>query len=212
MIPLHNSHKKKHLLILLTLLLFCLFITATAASPKKKIVIAGSSSIVYWTNAHKDLFPHKVINKGIRGSTASEWNKKYYKRITEKKPNIVILFVGGNDFRDPEVSGKVVANRIQKMIVKIRKKLSKATIYYISINPTPRGFHNWSRKSECNESMRKYCIKTKKVIYINTAKSCLKNGAPNLQLYRSDGVHLNSKGYKKIWKNIVAKKIKKDLK
>lgn len=211
MIPL-NLYKKKHLLISLILLLFCLFLTATAATSKKKIVIAGSSSIVYWTNAPKDLSPHKVINKGVRGSTASEWNKKYYKRIVKLKPDIVVLFVGGNDFRDPEISGKSVAKRIQKMIIKLHKKLPKSTIYYISINPTPRGFVNWKRKTECNESMRQFCKNEKRVIYINTAKFCLKNGIPDAELYRVDGVHMNSKGYRKIWRNVVAKKIKKDLK
>lgn len=205
-------YKKKHLLITIVLLLFCLFLTATATTSKKKIVLAGSSSIFYWSNAKSDLSPHKVINKGIRASTADSWNKAYYKQIINQKPDIVILYVGGNDLSNPSISVETVAKRIQKLIMKIHNKLPKAKIYYVSINPSILNWKQWNRREGCNKLMRKFCIDTKRVIYINTAKYCLKNGVPNTSLYRSDKLHLNSKGYKKIWKNIVAKKIKNDLK
>lgn len=97
-------YKKKHLLILFIIFLFLgIFLTATATTSKKKIVLAGSSSIFYWSNAKSDLSPHKVINKGIRASTADSWNKAYYKQIINQKPDIVILYVGGNDLSNPSI-------------------------------------------------------------------------------------------------------------
>lgn len=200
------------LFIIVIFLLICIFVSVTAASPKKKIVLAGSSSIYYWDNAAEDLLPHKVVNLGIRGSTTSDWNRKYYKKIVRKNPDIVILYIGGNDFKSGTATVKIVANDIQKLITKIRKQLPKATVYYVSINPTIRRFSDWNMRKRCNAKMRKYCADTQKVIYIETARYCFKNGKPNMTLYRTDNVHFNQKGYTRIWKSVVAKKIKKQLK
>lgn len=200
------------LFIVTAFLLLCIFVSVTAASPKKKIVLAGSSSVYYWDNAAEDLLPHKVVNLGIRGSTASDWNRKYYKKILRQNPDVVVLYVGGNDFKGESVTVKNVTNNIQKLISKIRKQLPKITIYYVSINPTIQRFSDWNIRKRCNAKMRKYCADTQKVIYVDTAKYCLKNGKPNMILYRTDKVHLNQKGYVRIWRNVVAKKIKKQLK
>lgn len=207
-------HCRKNLILFIVtaFLILYIFVSGTAASPKKKIVLAGSSSIYYWDNAAKDLLPHKVVNLGIRGSTTSDWNRKYYKKILRQNPDVVVLYIGGNDFKRESVTAKIVANNIQRLVAKIRKQLPKATIYYVSINPTIQRFSDWSVRKQCNAKMRKYCVDTPKVIYIDTAKFCLKNEKPNTTLYRSDKIHLNPKGYSRIWKNVVAKKIKKQLK
>lgn len=204
--------KKKILITLLLFLLLSIFLTATAKNPNKKIVIAGSSSVYFWTNAAEDLKPHKVVNLGIRGSTAQQWNERYYKKIIKEKPDVVILYVGGNDFSSKKVKPNTIASHIKGIIAKIQRKYPKTLIYYVSINPTIQNFAAWSQRKQCNAIMRKYCAKTRKVIYINTSKYCLKNGSPNITLYRSDKIHLNQKGYTRIWKNVVAKKIKKQLK
>lgn len=187
---------------LLSLILICVLSVGINTSAKT-IVIAGSSSIYYWDNADKDLAPHMVINKGIRGSTVNDWIKIYKRKITSYKPDVVVLYIGGNDIRLN--NGKYVAKRIQSLILKIRSALPSARIYYVSINPTPKHPERIKQKNICNNEMRKFCSKHMRITYIHTANYYDK------KLYRKDQIHLNKKGYQKIWKNIVAKKIKSDL-
>lgn len=214
---------KKYIALFLSfLLLFFTTVTPVYAAKTTKqkiatsvkradIVVAGSSSAYYWKDAKKHLGTNKVANLGVGGTKVEDW-QKYHAYITKCKPKVIVLYVGGNNIKTKNANGITVSKKIIKLLKTISAKNPKAKIYYCSIHPNQKRWSAWNQTKRCNNAVKKWCKNQKKIDFIDITNYCLKNGKPDKSIFKSDRLHFNSKGYERIFKNIIAKKIKKDLK
>ena len=106
----------------------------------------------------------------------------------------------------------MVANKVKKLLTSIATKNPNVMIYYVSIHPNSKRWNVWGQIKVCNNDIKKWCKKQKQIEFVDITKYCLKNGKPNKNLFTEDQLHFNNKGYNQIWKNVVAKRIKKQLK
>lgn len=156
--------------------------------------------------------PYSVANLGICGSKVEDW-QKYYKYISKCKPKAIVVYIGGNNIiKNKSGLGIKTASKIKKLLKSISVKNSKAKIYYVSIHPSPKRWNAWKQAQICNNTVKKWCKKQKQIEFIDITKHCLRNGKPNKKLLMSDKLHFNNKGYNHIWKNVVAKKVKRQFK
>lgn len=175
-----------------------------------RVVLAGSSYIEYWTSASSAFAPLKTVNNGIGGSTVQEWMKLYEKLIVNYKPSAVVLYIGSNDIAAGK-SGKATAARVCQLLKRLKAKLPGVPICYISVAPSIRRWNLWKENKICNNAVSSFCSRTSGVSFINCTPYLLKNGKLRKELYRSDRLHFNQKGYQ-IWNQVIPTRVKKNLK
>ena len=180
------------------------------AKNQGRVVLAGSSYIEYWTSADSAFAPLKIVNNGIGGSTVQEWMGLYEKLIVNYRPSAVVLYVGSNDIAARK-SGQATAAQVCQLLKRLKARMPGVPIYYISIAPSVRRWNLWKENKACNEVVSRFCSKTSGISFIHCTPYLLKNGKLKKELYRSDQLHFNQKGYQ-IWNKVIPARLKKDLK
>ena len=178
-----------------------------------RIVLAGSSSMDYWEMAPQAFAPYAILNTAIGGTTVTQWLTWYKSLITRYKPQAVVLYVGSNDINNGKgISGEQNAANTILLLDKISKELKKTPIFYVSINPCWFRKDAWGKIRTSNALVKAYCGKKKYLYYIDiTSAFSLSNGTPDPALFLSDRLHPSERGYA-VWKNQIAKKVKKIVK
>jgi glycerophosphoryl diester phosphodiesterase len=182
----------------------------TEAYSEDAILFAGSSSIRLWSTLEQDMAPYPVIQRGFGGSKLSDV-AVYADRIIKPHPcKAIVLFVG-NDITgsDKDKSPKEVAELFKTLIKQIRKSHPVTPVFWIEVTPCSSRWNVWPEIREATELIRKECQNQKNIYTIRTDFAFLgSDGKPNDELFVSDKLHLNPKGYE-IWKEIIKKELGK---
>ena len=159
--------------------------TYTPSKNQGKIILAGSSSVEYWDTAASAFSPYKILNMGVASTKVAHWEKWYTNLIVRYDPKAIVLYVGSNDIGDGwnGSTGAETAADTRRLIKKIRKKLPKTPIYYVSICPSIKRCDAWEEIFICNKKMKAYCAGQKNLYYIDVASYFWKNGEPDPALY-----------------------------
>lgn len=210
--------KKKFILFITLLILISCSVSAATVKQRiaknvkrANIVLAGSSSLSRWKNAKSNLYPYSIANISVGGTKINEWQKyNYY--ITKCKPKVIIVSIGGNDIRSKSANEIAVSKKVIKFLKTLSANNPKAKIFYVSVHPNSKRWSVWNKVKRFNNEVKKWCKNKKKIEFIDITNYCLKNGKPDKSLFISDRLHFNTKGYNRVWKNVVAKKVKNYLK
>jgi lysophospholipase L1-like esterase len=165
--------------------------------PDNAILFVGSSSIRMWDTAR--FFPTlKVINRGFGGSKTREVNYFFDRIVARYTPGTIAFYAGDNDIAGG-YSPETVLEDFKTFYKLCTDKLPKTNIIYISIKPCNQRITFWPSMKKANELIEAYCKSKDNLQYMDMA-SCLldKNGIPMDDLFKSDRLHLNDKGYE-IW-------------
>ena len=171
---------------------------AESPPPKGAVLFVGSSSIVFWRSLAEDLAPIPVINRGFGGSQMNHLN--YYRnRIVHKyKPKIIVVYEGDNDIAAGLTAGQVLED-YEDFIAYVEDTLPNAKVCFIAIKPSVRREALWPTMSEVNQEMRQRAETQANLCFFDIGPPMLsETGGPRSELFVSDGLHLNSEGYK-IW-------------
>lgn len=173
--------------------------------PKQGIIVfTGSSSIRFWYTLEDDMKPLEVINRGFGGSQIAHVNDYASEIILPYRPRAVVLYAGDNDLSWPwSKSPEQVFRDFRQFVEIVQSKLPETWIYYISIKPSPLRHRNWEKIKRTNVLIANYCEAQPRVQYIDVDAAMLDaQGKPRADLFRWDGLHMNSKGYA-IWTSII---------
>ncbi len=161
------------------------------------VVFAGSSSITFWETLEQDMAPLPVINRGFGGSKLPQVTKYVDRIILPYRPRAVVLFAGVNDLAEPKAkTAQAVCEDYQAFVQSVQAAFPEIVIYYIGITPTPSGWNLWPIAQETNGLIKAFTAQDHRLHYIDLTDHLLTpDGFPDRTLYRSDGRHLNQKGY-----------------
>ncbi len=173
-------------------------------SQENLTAIYGSSSVRLWVSMQKDLAPFNVVNLGFGGSTFS-WCIHYFDEIfKEAFPSKIVLYGGENDLNDGQTPQEVLAS-CKKLVQMIYAKYPDVELALISLKPSVEREYMIPQIIETNLLLSKYFITELQAQYINVfGQMITADNRPIPELYISDGLHLNKKGYK-IWSSTVKK-------
>ncbi|WP_235856475.1 cyclic nucleotide-binding domain-containing protein [Flagellimonas oceanensis] len=166
------------------------------------IIFYGSSSVRLWVGMKKDLFPFNVLNLGFGGSTYA-WCIHYFDEIFNgAEPNKIVLYAGENDLAQGK-SPQEVLNDCNKLVQMIIKKYPEVELAFVSLKPSLEREEMIPQIIETNLLLSKYVIGELNAQYINVfGQMITADNRPKPDLYMSDGLHLNKKGYA-IWSDVI---------
>ena len=174
-------------------------IDRTQTPPENAILFVGSSSIRLWESLRTDFPQFKVINRGFGGSQFEDVNHYFSQIITPYKPKKIVLYVGENDI-DAKQTAENVLEDFKTFVALRDKNLPNTPIVFISLKPSILRWQMWSEMNRANSFIREEIKKHQRVQFADLAKQMLgADGKPLPDIYVSDDLHLNAKGYK-IWR------------
>jgi lysophospholipase L1-like esterase len=169
--------------------------------PPNGILFVGSSSFTKWTDVSA-YFPGKtIINRGFGGSSLPDVIRYEDEIIIPYKPRQVVIYCGENDLASSnDVTAQTVVDRAKQLMEYIWNKLPNAQIIFVSLKPSPSRRHLWPKMMEANAKIRDYLKTKKNALFVDVYSKMLnKDGTVMGQIFLSDSLHMNAKGYA-IWK------------
>jgi len=152
---------------------------------KNQILFIGSSSIRLWKSIKKDLEPYQTIQRAYGGARYTDLIHFTERLVSPHNIKAVGIFVanditgGKNDLSPKEVL------KLAKYIVKqIRTSHKSSSVFFIETTPTPKRWKAWSKISEANDLIRKFCDSKDGLYYISTRNYFIgDNGLPTEELF-----------------------------
>ena len=167
-----------------------------------RILFIGSSSIRLWNSLAEDLAPMKVLNRGFGGSTLPEVSYYANRIIFPYRPDTIFLYCGENDIAAGAKPQKVYES-FTALMARIRLKLPKTQIFYISMKPSIARWEMWPAFREGEELIERYIDQYNHLHYLDcSAAMLLPSGGVDSTIFVEDGLHMNAEGYRR-WREMV---------
>ncbi|MGN6166033.1 MAG: GDSL-type esterase/lipase family protein [Flavisolibacter sp.] len=171
--------------------------------PGNAILFVGSSSFRKWTDVQSYFPDHKIINRGFGGSILPDVIRYEKEIIAPYHPKQVVIYCGDNDLASSDtVTPDIVVKRFKQLFHLIRTDVPKANIAFVSIKPSPRRIQLFSKMQQANAQIKKFLKKQKNTSFINVFDPMLVNNQPRQDIFLSDSLHMNEKGYA-IWRKVI---------
>ena len=172
--------------------------------PKKATLFIGSSSFTKWTDV-QDYFPkHKIVNRGFGGSTLPDVIRYADDIIFPYHPKQIVIYCGDNDAASSEtISADSILNRFKRLYQMIRSKLPRAEVTYISIKPSPSREKFFPVMDKANWEIKRFLEGERRADFVDIWHRMLDDyGQPRKELFGTDMLHMNKKGYA-IWQKAI---------
>lgn len=177
--------------------------------PGNAILFVGSSSFRKWTDLQSYFPDVKIINRGFGGSTLPDVIRYEKEIIAPYHPKQILIYCGDNDLASSDtVTPTMVAKRFQQLFHLIRKDLPKANIAFVSIKPSPSRIKLFDKMQEANALIKSFLKKQKNTSFINVFDKMLVDNKPRADIFLSDSLHMNAKGYA-IWQKAIQPYLRK---
>ncbi len=135
---------------------------------------------------------HQVINASVSGETTSGALARLPKLLTQHKPDVVVIELGGNDGLRGQPP-QMIKNNLEKLIVQSQKQ--KATVILLGMKIPPNYGSTYSKAFENNYKVlsQQYRVKLQPFF--------LEGVAGNKNLMQNDQIHPNAKAQPILLKN-----------
>ncbi|SEM76243.1 Lysophospholipase L1 [Chitinophaga rupis] len=171
--------------------------------PAHPILFTGSSSIRKWDDLERTFASYVVLNRGIGGAIVNDITFYLNDIVFPYHPRQIVLYVGENDLPDEASTADSVLQRTERLFHLIRNKLPDVPIVYISMKPSPSREKFQQKAIEANALIKDFLSKEKQTVFIDVFHAMLTaDGKTRPELFVSDMLHMNAKGYQ-IWKELV---------
>lgn len=172
--------------------------------PQHAIVFIGSSSFTKWTDVQSYFPNYTIINRGFGGSSLPDLIRYANDIIFQYNPKEIVIYCGENDFAaDSTVNADTVFNRFKTLYGMIRAQMKTVPVAFISIKPSPSRRIYWKKMIEANILIRNFLAGQANTSFIDVFNPML-NGysQPKPEIFESDSLHMNAKGYA-IWQKAI---------
>lgn len=204
---------KYYLIIIIILIIIILILLLTKNTSNfvnpYEIKVESNDNFLFLGDSITDYYPLEeyydnlpVVNSGIAGNKTTDILSNMKERVYQYNPTKVFLLIGTNDLdsNDKDIVNTTF-NNIKKIIKRIRKNRSDATIYVESIYPVNSTIvnnavnnRNNNKIKKINKKLSSYC-NGNNCTYINLFNDLVDSKGNLKSNYTEDGLHLNSLGY-----------------
>jgi len=173
--------------------------------PKNAVLFVGSSSIRKWEDV-QSYFPNEtVINRGFGGSELTDAVRYANDIIIPYQPREIVIYSGENDLAYADsVTPAIVLRRFETLFNIIRSAMPKVPVIYVSIKPSPSRERLMPEMEVANKLIKQFLKSKNKTVFVDVYHKMLdKSGKPMPDIFLSDNLHMNAKGYH-IWQKAIA--------
>lgn len=166
-----------------------------------QILLIGSSSFTLWKDIQAYFPDRKILNRAFGGSTLADVIRYRYDVIFPYQPKQIVIYCGENDFASSDtVTVELVMQRFTTLYNYIRGKYKNVPLAYVSMKPSPSRVHLLDKYKEANRRIRLFLAAKPNSKFVDVYNVMLNgNGEPKNDIFLSDNLHMNAKGYA-IWK------------
>lgn len=174
------------------------------------VLFVGSSSIVLWPTAEA-FSGINVINRGFGGASVLEINHFYTDVIGRYDPQAIVLY-SDIEIENGATPDQAIAS-YKTLLSRIKADFPAATIFLLSMKPTlvddKLGLDVRRNKQTANDMLAKIAASDKQFVFVDVC-ALMMDGKGNLRedIFLSDGLHLNEKGYE-LWKEVMSEQFEK---
>ena len=167
---------------------------------KNPVLFIGSSSFTKWTRLQQDFPTIPILNRAFGGSTLLDVIRFQNEVIFKYQARKIVIYCGENDLASSEtITPTEVLNRFKILYESIRKQQPKVPIVFVSIKPSISRWKMKEKQIETNKLIEAFINKNKNILFVNIWDKMLdENGNPKKDIFSSDNLHMNEKGYE-IW-------------
>lgn len=164
-------------------------------------LFTGSSTIRMWKSLQASFPNETILNTGFGGSKASDLETHLFPLVIRLEPSRVFIYEGDNDiWAGIEVAD--IMTSLDKIVNRLQLIDPKTAIYLIGAKPSPSRWEKKSNYEIFNQKLKEYGQAKEGVDFIDTWKALTDSeGNPRPELFLSDQLHMNEKGYL-IWTEI----------
>lgn len=172
--------------------------------PQHAILFVGSSSFRKWTDVQSYFPGYTIINRGFGGSSLPDVIRYANDIILPYHPKQVVIYCGENDFAASDnTTASMVFERFKTLYAIIRSKMSDVQIVFVSIKPSPSRRKYWPKMMEANKLIKDFISTQQHAAFIDVYQPMLNsNNQPIPEIFESDSLHMNAKGYA-IWQKLI---------
>ncbi len=172
--------------------------------PQHAILFTGSSSFRKWIDVQSCFPGYKILNRSFGGSTLPDVIGYANDIIFPYNPKEIVIYCGENDFaEDTTISALTVFKHFKTLYEIIRARMKDVPVVFISIKPSPSRREFWSKMVEANTLIKNYINQQTHVSFVNVYDLMMgSNNQPKPEIFLSDSLHMNKKGYA-IWKKAI---------
>ena len=168
---------------------------------KTTIVFTGSSSIRMWNNI-QDAFPeYQVVNSGFGGSMSADLLRYTNELILEYKPKKVFIYEGDNDIV-AQVQTEDILENTMAIIDRIKAKDPNTEIVLISAKPSIARWSHRNKYKRLNRAFERLSKRDDTISFANVWDPMVYNNRVRRDIFLTDGLHMNSKGYD-LWLSVI---------
>lgn len=170
------------------------------------ILFIGSSTIENWKSLEKDFAEYNVLNRGVSGTKMIDLYNFRERLILPYRPKKTFIYEGDNDIA-LGWSPDSIRNVFVDLFHYIRKEKPNATIYVISIKPSPSRLKYKDALLDTNKLLKDFIEKQENAAYIDVYTPMLQDGEIVPDFYKDDKLHLTAQGYE-IWDKVIGEFLK----
>ena len=159
------------------------------------ILFVGSSIFREWTNVTEMMSPLPVLNRAFGGSRTSHQLERFDQGVTPHAPRVIVYYCGSNDLKSGDEPAAIF-DRFREFSERVRRTLPTTHLIYVTATRSPDRVARWGRVDHYNGLVRSLCESTPRHTFIDINPVLVDtNGAPRLDLYRSDKLHFHPHAY-----------------
>lgn len=168
--------------------------SGASPAPDGVVLFVGSSIFHRWTNLTKQMEPLPVVNRGIDGLQTGDLLPMIDRVVIPARPRVLVYYAGSNDVDAGDSSGAIVG-RIRQFVERVSAALPATRIVFVSVNRAPEKQDRWDVVDAVNRQVEAYAAQTKRLQYVDVNPVLFKDGAPRLDFFMPDELHLRPAAY-----------------
>lgn len=160
-------------------------------------LFVGSSSFRFWTRMQQDFAKERILRRGFGGASISDINFHFDAIVGRYRPKYIVFYAGENDVN----GGKPIENILADFRIFLERKnavLGKIPVLFLSVKPSIARTSDSVLQAELNLRVAQLAEKRNDLVYVDIVRPMLRDGKPRPELFISDKLHMNEKGYA-IW-------------
>ncbi|NBR46277.1 MAG: hypothetical protein EBT68_04070 [Verrucomicrobia bacterium] len=161
------------------------------------VLLVGSSTIRMWRSAAADLAPLPVENRGFGGSRTEDQLFYFDRLLDGLEPGLVVWYCGSNDVTEKKPVGTIL-RQTREWLAKFRARYPDVPVLLVKVMRAPQKKREklLAAVDGVNRGYEEMVRGRSGVQWVDINPPLeVRPGEPREDLYQSDGLHLNERGY-----------------